>query len=570
MRDRVHLLSAVKACWHHLLYSTVVLISCVPMMRSPLSDDQITYWTKAELAMKHGGLTGWDPTASFSYLLGAAYHFTQDKNASFVLIYLLVAVAYLYVMRRTALLYTGNPTASTLIAVISIVPHYTLGMTYWGFAGFEFIKARILIMPFVPIIISSYFRSHRTTGAWRAYLMCGSVCLLNLEAAYLGAILFLHTALFVIKDGSVALKPKILNMAGAICLFAALYAGYSWIAAYSGTSTIFEFSIYDHLIGVVGDQLSRLDDAAYIDLRWQAAKDAFWWAMFPPRVTDMGMFVGEHAAIIAAAYFGAVAMRRSDREKFSQLLQLCFCIVIVTYGYQIFRIVLGLAAKWPPDIREEVRAFKFVIFPFMIWAAYLIGQTINARRVGLLALIIPALLISPVQLIRSIPANWKATLVESCHKYLSGEKLGYFEKLVEYRNAQKESDIDSINQVLSGHSSGPAAQYVMTTEHKIKMSGLKTLVSYQDKRAGIQKIFFDNPTDRNDYLAVWSYAYSEIKSAIHSKDPDRVVAVADKYACRYVVVETRLVHPRLNSIYEGLALSCYEVNPAHTIEMRAL
>ena len=565
-RDRLSARNLIRSYWHHLLYISTVLITAVPMLKARLSDDQITYWSKAGSAMEKGGMAGWDPTSSFSYLLSAAHHLTQDKNASFALIYSITALIYLYAMRRSVLFFVGNTTAATLVSIVSLVPHYTLGMTYWGFAGFEFVKARILIMPFAPIIISGYFRWLKTSHVWKAFILCGFACLLNLEAAYLGAILALYYFLFVIGDKSVLLRSKLMGLAGAIVLSLVIGGIYVWIVTFSVESTLFELPIYEHLTSVVGDRLNQLDDAAYLRLRWQAAREAFWWAMFPPRWTDLGMFVGEHMLILIAALCGAAMMRRLERERFRQLLRFCFCVLIVAYGYQVLRFVLGLTIHWPPDIREEVRAFKFLIFPFMIWTAYLAGHTIQKRRIGLLILMISALLISPVQLIRSAPDRLKAGLVQAGHQYLSDEKLAYVEKLVEYRDIPRDLDITAINRVLSGRASDGTSQYVMTVEHQIKLSGLKTLVSYQDKRAGLQKVFFDDRADRADYLAVWSYAYSEIRSAVHSKDAERLMATADKYTCRYVVTRSKFVHPRLRPLYEGPALSCYEVLPSDGID----
>ncbi len=537
------------------------------MSLAPLSDDQVTYLYKAELIAKTSGLPGawWNPSSTFSYFLNMVNAWVNDEKASFVVIYVITAFVYLYGMTWALRKYIPSPTIASFIAIISLIPHYTLGMTYWGFGGFEFIRARILIMPFVPVLLRCYFDWKASHRILIVFLGCCMVAVLNFEIIYMGAILCLYSLFFVLTDASIRRSIKYSHVLG-IMLFGSmsiffLYYNKIMIHFIGASKVFFVLPTYELLKRVFEGNLHQLTDMQYLDLKWEAAEKAFWWGLFPPRLSDIGLFLIEHIFILILAVGGCFVWKKRSKASFDQWVKFTLCTLVIAYGYQIIRTFGHYIMHWSPDIREEVRAFKFITFPMYISVGWFLTKMVGEKKYLWIIICCLTLFIAPVQVARRIPVQWKIQCVQWSQTFLTVEKQAYLEKVFAIKNSDQSEDIEQINSLLSQFWIGDTddiKQSVLTTEHKIKFSDRPTLISYQDKRGAPTK-YFENSSERTDLLVFWYLAYKEISQVLELDDPQLWILAAKKFECRFIVSKYNIQFAGLEKLYVGKSLNLYRI-----------
>ena len=114
-----------------------------------LSDDQVSYFHVTDLI---GSDNDFRPLAFgtnlFYWLSSIGLTKEQTLNAYFIVASVLYLCAMYWALGQVFLV---SRWISVLIAVVSLAPIYTLGMTYWGFGRYEMILPRILVLWMIPL-----------------------------------------------------------------------------------------------------------------------------------------------------------------------------------------------------------------------------------------------------------------------------------------------------------------------------------------------------------------------------------------------------------------------------------
>lgn len=503
-----------------------------------ISDDQTTYFLAIQKNIVENGAI--KPFALGENILYWFLLLFDTEVRALTAYFVFFSTLYLFSMYWSLnRVFLKDRLVSLVIATSSLAPIYVLGMTFWGFNRWGMILPRVSILWIIPLVVAFAMKLPLGRKQWLGLFISISTMIFHLSAFFLVACIYIFLILR-------SLKSRQFRFAFETTLFTffilVVAESVRRSVVYSTMGFISEIPIQ------FIEQASSIVGREQIDLMWKASDAAFWWTLFPPRLSDVVYFLGGSFFIIYFAVSGVSRCWRSNKVLATNLLLLVVSVIVVAYGYQFFRFVgwrlLGLA----PSFYEEVRAFRIIMLPLYIFAGlYLIYLKENNR---LKAFIFCSILcfLPPTTLIRNLPTQLRIDAASEAVKILPGEaytRKEYVEKSLGINNQEKEKDIETIvNIILNGNFS---QERIMSTEHKLKRAGLPVLMSYQDKRL---------PLDR---LVYWFLTFSEISKVLDSRDEKLIADTAYESNCSLVVTQYPLVTDRWSVLYEGNTLYFYQL-----------
>jgi hypothetical protein len=211
----------------------------------------------------------------------------------------------------------------------------------------------------------------------------------------------------------------------------------------------------------------------------------------------------------------------------------------------------------PPFILEEVRSFKYALFPGFILIGIFLDQLRRAGKRAALLAVLAILLVSPLHAVRSIPQAWKEILAGVADN-LGVETVyqEYMMKALDHRNVAREHELGEIIAILKDLRDDQ--RIVLSDIHQLKQGGVQTLVSYQDKRGRpIESLRF--ATRRDHSFGVWHLALQDVQNVLRSDDPEKLVKMMKQFEVRIAVTYSRYSHPDLKVLYEGKTLTLYSM-----------
>jgi len=541
----------------NLFFAGIITLSLLWMAgRSALSDDQLSYWVIAQRILSPDVSLIWKPFRTFAFLLAGLSKFFPHPAACFKCVYVLAALFYLNTMAWCLRYFFKDERIVLAVVWISFIPRYTLGLTYWGFMGFDYVLARILVMPLVPVILRLFVEWQKDRRRWAVLPLCALGGLLSFEAFILLVLLAGVEAVSLVRDaGSRTMRgPALAGLGLSFVLAAAIFF---MPRIYDPQPAYVLRPVFENIIPANAGFMESLSPGAFADLYWNAARSAYWWGMFPPGAGDIGFALFHSMFLLALAVPGFIYFRGEHAQGFRFAVRFLVVGVLIAYGYQLARWVgWKLWGGWP-DVWEEVRVFKFLFFPLFLAAGYALRAWFGSGRFwrGLLALMVLSLPMG--DLLKFLPEHVKHQVKSAGSRWVHHPAYeSYARKALGLRDAAGAGEEREIGRILSSLSAGGRG-FVLSTSHRLKETGHHIVISYHDKHAGI--IEFGGRTYQK--LPYWYIAYEQVKAALDSCDPERILKTARKYGCRYVVPPCRLAHPGFKPLYEGSRYSLYELPP---------
>ncbi len=524
-----------------------------------LSDDQISYWYRASEIITHNfSIRYWNPTATFSYLLGFLYLVLHNVKWAFLFIFGCISVLYCVAMTLSIKIFLKNELLSLGIAIISLIPVYTLGMTYWGFGSFDMVRGRILIMPIAPLVIVWFYEKRNSGKIWIPLVLCSLAGVIHLEIIYLAIILsvvlfWLHYQIGIDKK---IFTQTLLPIALSGIVICGIYFIPKIVQSYLGpnpTTVLFHWLTLSR--EYYSDYINQLSNHAYLKLQWEASKSAFWWTMFPPRLTDIVYVAVSSFFLFFFGTLGLLEIKKKNYELFKFILIFLVATLSVAYGYQFIRYIGRFLWGASPKIWEEVRAVKFIYFFIYLSIGFLFKKWLVEKKFGLIVIASILIVFSPIQILTVLPTQWKERLITHTSTIFRQPYLTeYFRKALKIVDVKQERDLKAIEGIFAKEVKTDRRTYALTDIHSLKQSGLVTLISYQDKRSSTSQI------NREDPLPYWYLAYNEISQALRSGNSEKVLQTAKKYQCEWVVSYQKLSDKNLIPRYEGEELFLYQVS----------
>ncbi len=520
------------------------------------SNDQIAYLSSAESVITNNfSLKFWNPSATFSYFLGIFISLFHDPKLAFLVIFTLTTFFYLYSMSVSLKKFIECEWLSNFIAVISLTPMYTLGMTYWGFNSFNMIMGRILIMPFAPIVITWAYKEKDSRRIWMPLLLCSLSGLLHLEILYLTAILILTLSTYALRrteaikyflNFTITILPCVLVVMMIVLSLHYIANGYMMV----------DTSYWERVVNLIHkDYVINLSNQSYLNLQWKSASVAFWWTMFPPRIIDVLYILFNSTFLFVLGFLGLWEIKNRCYELHQFIIRFTLSALTVAYGYQFFCYIGRFLWGASPSIWEEVRAVKFIYFFIYLSIGFLFKKWLVEKKFGLIVIASILIVFSPMQMLTMLPTQWKERLVMQTSTIFKQPHLAeYFRKALKIVDVKQERDLKVIEGIFAKEVKTDHLTYVLTDIHSLKQSGVVTLISYQDKRIGRSQ------TNRESALPYWYLAYQEINQVLRSGNAQKVVQTAKKYQCEWIVSYQKLSDEKLIPRYEGEELFLYQVN----------
>lgn len=513
------------------------------------SDDQKTYIRIATDVLSMP--VPWIPADSFGWILAGFYRLCGDWALTFTLVYGLFAGLYLFTAFACLRWLRFGSMPALAAALISLVPHYTLGMTSWGFAGAEFVTARIIILPIAALLMTVLLRHYDSDRVTWIFPAAAASSFLHLSSAFLFSILLVAYGLARAGDLRRAFTNALAPLLASAAIFAVL-AHYVFFPPTPGGFDALLLQIYEKMAGVQGPRIDAMDPAATIDTLWQAAYTGFWWTMFPPRLGDVAYVLAENALVMGAVWLAWMQRARAAGQEAAlarRLTHMAIAVVVTAYGFQTVNFLAWKLAGAPPRLFEEVRAFGFLYWPICV----AIGGAFACLRNGAIkALLFAALLLSPTSAVRALPVAGKLFLRSAALRYgPSNLNREYLDKALGLHLASRQ-ELERMAQSLGQTQQGEACR-IIGLEHELKRSGCAVFISYQDKRSSR----FGNPG--RDALLVWYLSYEEIRSAIDSGDPEWIAKIAGRYGANLAVLPRPVRDPRFVPLFSGARWHAYRI-----------
>ncbi len=536
-----------------LTFISVVLLSMFFMHTNELSDDQLNYVAIADKIMNPQELVHWVPYRTFSFILAGLFQFTHDHIISFKWIYSITAFLYMLSMYWALSKFVPNRIISISASIASLIPHYTLGMTFWGFAGSSFILPRILFMPIVPIVLGGLFIWENKNKYFLLPSLAAIFGTLSFESFLLAAICFPYMGLRLIHNKSgIKLWLKLIvscvittAIAASILFLPKLYE--------PDFFTVLK-PVYENIFAALFSQLSALSPASLVQLHWEAAYAACWWTLLPPQFSDIAFAIFDSFFIFILAIPGACILFKSNRYLFYQVMYIVGAIFICAYVYQGFRLIGWKMWNMHPHIWEEARCFKFIFFPLFLCSAIMLQRIWTKSGVKNWLIWFVILSISPLFVIRSIPLPLKESIHRLSIKIFSKtEYQGYVRKALKMPDYTWLEEVRELNQIL--HNIQENDVTVLSTLHELKKSQKTIVIAYNDKRVD----WMQYQGQSLPKLPYWYTAYTEIRNTLASGNALTILDVAHKYQCNYIVTESPLSHAKLSTLYMGQRLFLYKI-----------
>ncbi|MDM8517347.1 hypothetical protein QUF76_14185, partial [Desulfobacterales bacterium HSG16] len=376
--------------------------------------DQITYIEIAKRILDNN--FNYHPFYTFSYVIAFFYEYTDSFELSLKWILFFCCVIYLKSMYFSLSCFHKSPSIRFITTIISIVPHYTLGMTYWGFAGAKYVLARILFTAICPIVLALFFQYRNNNKVWIPFLLCAAGCFLHLSAVYLFAVLVVTKCISDFKEKhDLAEKNKKMFIAGmlwgGILIIIVRYFENWQFCLFGNEISTPRREIYSYLLAVNINFFSEITHANYVDLLWDSMYKGYWWTMFPPRISDIAFFLFTSIFVIFFAIHGAVLQWKNKYDLFKFNMIFIAAIVIVAFGYQCVRFIGWKLLGTPPNIFEEVRTFKYLFWPLFTFIATYLTVMKARKRYFYMILSIFIMMIPNLETIQNLPEKAKEEIL---------------------------------------------------------------------------------------------------------------------------------------------------------------
>ncbi len=533
----------------------VVSLSSILLMGNTLSDDQVWYVSMADqMISKQYAWELWAPRYSFAYILSLLSQITANHVYSLKLLSLVCLMFYLNSANWCFKHIFRGRIISICLAFISVMPAFTLGMTFWGFLGIGYILPRMLIMPFVPLVLGLIIFNVNSRKVMYAFLLAAFGSLLNFESVLL---LGLSCCYWFVRN-LIAKNTK--SLFDVWIWISIVIAAYITLAIFSLDQYLFLNSSesinqsYNVIIQALNTHVASLNQAEYIRVYWEAAYEGCWWAMFPPRLSDLAFIIGNQLPTLVASLIGFMLIRKENPKLLFNLIIFTLCVIFLAYGNQIYRYLGWKLWGWEPRIYEEIRTFKFFQLVIFIFSGFTLKHLWNLKKRGLFILLFLILCAPPLSLAKSLPLSIKG-VVKSVGNRVSpnASAQAYIDKALGLVHSKKAEEVVELNQVLSNQL--PLSDSILTLNHRIRLSGHPLVMPYIDKRLDP----FEVNGVRYNRLIYWYLAYSEIKAAFDTCDISQSIHLANKYHTKYIVSECKFNNPKLLSIQQGQYLNLYEL-----------
>lgn len=553
----------MRALKANLIFLGTILTTLFWMKNAALSDDQITYLVIAKRFL--GIVTppvSWNSVDIFSYFLAGAYLVTRDFFQSFLWVYALVGMIYLNAARACFRSFFKDEKAAVALSLISIVPHYTLGMTYWGFAGFEYIKGRILFMPLAVLVLKIFFAAKEEKDIHKVFLLCAAGGILSYEAFYLLGLLILYVLMMRSREGVLFSGGQEVysGMLWALAVMAGIYFSNVIIGGwYHSTSPRMLWDVYEKIILANRAQVLSMSHAEYVRHYWEAAYKAFWWTMFPPKGVDLVFAFGNSVFLIFFGVWGAFLQKKEKPAFFRSNVLFLACAAAISYVYQAARFFSWKFFLTEPVIFEEVRAFKFSFFPlFLFIGSFLIYQRQRGKKTLVLCSLV-LMFVSPLEVLRGLPQSARTRLQTQALRSLGedGFYRSYLSKALNNSSLSESRELEAISEGLQEISRKEGRRLpVLSDRHELESSGQEILVTYHDKRWHTETI----NGEKFDTLVYWHLAYEEISRSLREQNIPSILRLAAKYGCNYVVMPPQAPLPKeFRPVYEGTHYGLYRI-----------
>lgn len=548
----------------HLAFLSATAITAVAMRGGALSDDQITYWMRAEIIgeffQRH--LICWDFSSTFSLLLALAHRWLVEPSSCFIAIYIPIAVLYFYSMAWSLDYFLKDRKIAVLVALVSITPLYTLGMTYWGFAGFGFVSGRILIMPLAPVVFRLFFQWQNNRKVWIPFCLCVLGMILSFEIVYLllALVVYLPVSSIVMKTPASQRRRAVYIVIFSLGMIFLVNALEGFLIAHYRTPVAFvDDAPYLKLIQLHKGFVNHLTNREYVDLLWESSYAAFWWTMFPLRGTDLAFALFNALFLLPCALVGFSILKNGEPILFWKFIGFMGCVCATAFGYQALRFIGWKLFGWHPHVLEEYRAIKYLYLPFYLAVGFFLKNLwTEQRRISVFA-VAALLCVSPLAVLRSLPHSLKQTIVEDARAafHLKIERTEYLQKAMQFSDPEQKTDIAAIIDVLRAMPSR-SAEFVLSDVHALNLSGKRVMLSYQSKRGGRPS---GSKEEREFHLPYWYLGYTDISGVLHSGSPERLVETAERYGCRYIAAEGVVNDKSWRCLYAGGKYNLYGKSP---------
>jgi hypothetical protein len=522
-----------------------------------LSDDQMFYWMASRELSSARWLFSLAPGSPFLALLSLSpSHISLNKETTLVAIYAVTSFCFLCSMYYGLGRWVTDLRARLAATLVSAVPFYVFGMTHWGFTDFELIRSRILGTVLAPVAIRWFFDNIGQPRVLVAYFLVGISSLLNLEGIFLALILLLTAlAMSAPRTTPYGLRTALLHTFGFFCaaVMTAVFMENS-----SHLTTSYSLNILQALqemdeFGRLRELTQELSRAEELALLWEAAYFRFWWGIFPPQLKDV-FFIALNASPFLIALF--LALKIKALREISQPSALGFfaiSCVLVAYGLQALLFAAWKLFDTGPFLVEEVRAFKYILFPGFVVIGLLFQKLFQENKLGALALCFFLLCLPLVKSFDLVPDPLKDAMLKVGKTWIKDPvSIQYLEKSLKKRNTTLQTEVSEIADILRDDIVTPTL--VLTDVNELRLvRGLIPVGSYQN---------FVRPTlttihGTEDPLLVWFRFYKESQIAIHYLASESLIEFMDQRGLSIVVAYRAHKHIRLKPLFEGLHLFLY-------------
>ncbi|MDC1073052.1 hypothetical protein OAR43_07555 [Gammaproteobacteria bacterium] len=528
---------------------------------SQFSDDQITYLVQSRAASSNE--IGWIRVNGLSSILSYLDQVIElSPKLKFISIYFFISVIYLFSMHYGLGRWLPDHRIRCLVALISTTPFYVLGMTHWGFAEFELIRGRIFSTVFAPVAIRIFY-DH--LSSWRsifAYLLIAVGSLFSLAIIFLLPI-FLITAIGSLFGTNIRrwlknLIPHLIGFVGVLFLVSKTFKFGTGLGRemFSPVSAKFISS---------ADRSVLSTDATYlIDFLWEINYFGFWWAMFPPKLMDIwySLLGGLPFFLIAgfAIFYRHIYLSKRIRE----LGWFVIAALCTAYGYQFTVFVGWKVIDLAPSHFEEVRAFKYILFPVFILIGVVLSHFYESKRYWITTILVTLLLLTPYRSLKLIPES-VANGAYSISQIIIDDpiKQEYVKKALNLKTGEPklESELNSLLEVLIARK--PARSEILSDENFLRLYGFTPTATYQSKiavNAGKFPNVF-NDEDHNDIRAViaWYISYHDTQTVIYGSDPERLIDIMRSQDTAFAITRSIYQHKSLRPLFSGSSFFLYEL-----------
>ncbi len=516
---------------------------------------------------------------SFALLHVAGQRLLGDPAASYRLILFLSACAYLSTMYLLLASVLESRAIAALTTVLSLVPRYTIGTSFWGMGEYQAILPRIVVLSVFPLAWLYFVRHLRSRRVLESFALVALGFALHLSAVYFYCILLLTYGLHVVRSRA---WSSGMNLAAAVVLLvfalkavpsplwshvaeeaplsaaAMTLLGFGLVLYYSryarspwmGVAAILFLGVASGWL-VAGAAVESMisaptNDVHHLEALNRALYARFGWSLFPISLGTLGFALYNGGLLGAVALYELARRWRPGSRKLEHAVGL--------YGISVIAVSFGLTGAlqlycWltgRPDVTLELfRAFRFIYLPLYIYLGLFLERLWQQTRAGgnvgrrlLLAALVVMLFVPPRQALAGMPDGMKLmarTAVERSgilHREDPSQRK-YLYTLLATRAEREQARAryrDFIELCAWVRRSTPEEVVFLTTDYSFTYhSGRDIMISYQQGAGGARSMAV-----ASGYRA-WHDAYVAITSAFESRSPERIVAVALEYGAAYIV-----------------------------------